>query len=174
MGVRNSGLLRDSTGKPIPQYFDKKSNTFMPLTEVRIATIDNVDSENGLPINLHNLSPSKPIVQKDLQSKVKEHIFHDEESRLVSGNALDVGAYRELTVDIYGDFTYKHILFEAAGLSGQFQPIMGVKLSDFTMATFTNGDDKETWSFNISGQKKIRMKISAVTGTVSVKGIAVT
>ena len=173
MGVRNNGLLRDSTGKPIPQYFDKKSNTFKPVTEVREVSIANVDSENGLPVNLHNLSPSKAIVQKDLQSKVKEHTFHDAENRLVSGNVLDVGSYRELTVDIYGDFTYKHILFEASGSSGQFQPIMGVKLTDFTMTTFTTGSDKETWTFNITGQKKIRMKISAVTGTVSIKGIAV-
>lgn len=90
-----------------------------------------------------------------------------------NGTEFDVGAFRDLTIEIYGSSTNRTIVFEAAGPSGVFKPIPGFRTLDFEMATQTTGNN-ESWSFDITGQKKFRAKITAVVGgNVTIKGTAV-
>ncbi|KMY52254.1 hypothetical protein AC625_06690 [Peribacillus loiseleuriae] len=109
----------------------------------------------------------------DLQFKILDFTFHNAAITVANGNEFEVLAFKDITIDIYGTSTNRTILFEAAGPSGVFKPIQGVKNDDFAMGTQTSGSN-ESWSFSITGQKKFRVRISAISGgNVTIKGTAV-
>ncbi len=113
------------------------------------------------------------ITVGDLQSKTEDFTFQDIATTTASGAEFDVRAFKDLTIEIYGTSTSRTVVFEAAGSSGAYKPIQGVKNDDFAMGTQTSGNN-ESWSFTITGQKKFRVRISAVSGgNVTVKGTAV-
>lgn len=99
-----------------------------------------------------------------------EVTFHDAAVAIATGKALNVGAEKSLTLEIYGTSTARTLIFEAAGASGVFRPISGIKLSDLTTRSQTTNTD-ELWQFDITGVHQFRVNLTTVTGgNVSVKG----
>lgn len=108
-----------------------------------------------------------------IKSTVTDVTLHNAVSTLGDGALFAVGDTKTLTIEVYGTSASRTVLFEAAGVTGTFYPIKGVRLTDFAMATQTTGTG-ELWQFDVTGLVQFRTKLSAVTGgNVSVKGKAV-
>lgn len=103
----------------------------------------------------------------------KSVTFHDGATVAADGETFEVGAYKTLTVEIYGTSTTRTVAFIGIGPSGSQRTIMGVKLSDLTTGTSTTGTG-ELWQFDITGLTTVIMDLTAVAGgNVSVKGMVV-
>jgi hypothetical protein len=104
---------------------------------------------------------------------VKDIIFQDTATTTGNGTAFEVGAYKTLTIEIYGTSSSRTVTFYGKSESGTLRAITGIKLSDFTTATSTTGTG-ELWQFDITGLKYVVIDLTAVAGgNVSVKGRAV-
>lgn len=109
----------------------------------------------------------------EVENSTEEVIFQNAAIAPSNGTEFTVGAYKNVTIEIYGTSTTRTVVFEATGLSGVFRPIIGVKTDDLAMATQTIGNN-ESWSFDITGQSKFRVRILDVSGgNITIKGTAV-
>lgn len=96
--------------------------------------------------------------------------FHESAIIPANGTPFLVGAYKTLTIEIYGTSTTRNIKFYGKSKSGTFRPIQGIRLSDFTLAVTTT-TTAEIWQFDITGLDSVTMDLTAVTGgNVSIKG----
>lgn len=106
----------------------------------------------------------------------KDITFQDAVSAAGNGSEFLVSAkeaYKTITVEITGTSTSRTIAFEGKSTSGTWYPIMGVRLSDFAMATQTTGKG-EIWQFDVTGLDSFRSRLASVAGgNVTVKGKAV-
>ena len=102
--------------------------------------------------------------------RTEDVIFHDAVVAPATSTVFEVGAYKILTLEIYGTSATRTITFNYKGESGTLRLISGVKLSDFSMGTGTTGSG-EVWQFDISAFKYFVVDLTAVAGgNVSVKG----
>jgi hypothetical protein len=110
---------------------------------------------------------------REIYSIIKEHTFHNAATTTGNGTAFEVGAYKTLTVEIFGTSTGRTVTFYAKGPSGTLRALMGVKISDLSTSVNTTGTG-EIWQFDITGLNQIVMDLTAVTGgNITVKGRAV-
>ncbi|MGE7650480.1 hypothetical protein ACQKM1_22295 [Peribacillus frigoritolerans] len=108
-----------------------------------------------------------------VKSSVKDVVLHDVVTATGNGTALAVGDTKTLTIEVYGTSTSRTLVFEAAGVTGTFYPVKGIKLTDLSMDTQTTGSG-ELWQFDLTGVVQFRARLTAVAGgNVSVKGKAV-
>lgn len=97
-------------------------------------------------------------------------VFHDGSSATGTGVILPVEEYRSLTIEIWGDSASRTIDFKGIGLSGSPASLTGVRTSDFSTGTSTNGSG-EIWQFDVTGLEKVYFNLSAVSGgKVYIKG----
>ena len=112
------------------------------------------------------------VTIENIQAKTEDITFHNAATSAGNGTELTVGAYKDLTIEIYGNASSKTVVFEAAGASGNYIPVMGIRNNDFQTGTSTS--ENGSWTIGITGQKKVRIRITAVSGgDVTVKGTAV-
>ena len=115
------------------------------------------------------MNPSRqtyPVIKPDIT-------FQDAATGTGNGTEFSVGAYRTLTIEIYGTSTSRSVTFYGKSKSGTLRALMGVRVSDFATATSTTGTG-EIWQFDITGLDYVVMDLTAVAGgNVSVKGRAV-
>lgn len=174
MPTHDVPMLRDANNNLIPQYYDTVTNTFQPLTETTKVVIQSTGYQNGLPVDVKGATfASEALTLENVQSKTADFTFQNAVTSPSNGSEFTVGAYKDLTIEITGTSTSRTILFEAAGASGEYRAIIGVRNSDFNMGTQTTGNN-ESWTFSITGQKQIRIRVPSVTGgKLTIKGTAV-
>lgn len=108
-----------------------------------------------------------------LSTKVTAVTFHEDATEPGDGEEFMVGAYKNLTVEIYGDSTNREILFICRGPSGVDRPLKGNNISSFVADTKTTGTG-EIWQFDVTGFTSVLMKLESVAGgSVTVKGNAI-
>jgi len=106
---------------------------------------------------------------------VEDVVFHDEATVASNGDPLLVGAYKTLTIEIFGTSTGRTVSFYSKGPSGALVPLLGTRISaaPVLMAVSTTGTG-ETWQFDITGLENVIMDLTAITdNNVSIKGRAV-
>lgn len=174
MATHEVKMLRDANNDLIPQYYDTVSKTFQPLTETTKVVIQSTGYKNGLPVDVKGATfTSEALALENVQFKTIDFTFHNATTSPSAGSEFNVGAYKDLTIEIIGTSTSRTVVFEAAGASGEFRPIQGARNSDLILGTQTTGNN-ESWTFSVTGQKKIRFRVYAVTGgNVTIKGTAV-
>lgn len=80
---------------------------------------------------------------------------------------------KTITIEIYGTSTSRTIVFQAKSASGTARNLIGVRTSDLSMATSTNGT-AEIWQFDVTGCVSFVTDLTAVAGgNVTIKGKAV-
>ena len=100
--------------------------------------------------------------------------FHTAATVAANGTDFTVGAYKTLTVEIYGTSTSRTVTFYGKSKSGTLRAISGVRLSDFTVATSTTGTG-EIWQFDVTGLESVTIGLTAVSGgNVTISGNATT
>lgn len=105
-----------------------------------------------------------------IKASHSEVTLHNAATAITTGTALKIGAEKTITLEIFGTSSARTVIFEAAGASGVFRPISGIKLSDLTTRSQTTNTD-ELWQFDITGLHQFRANLTAVSGgNVSVKG----
>lgn len=116
-------------------------------------------------------------VQSDLtetKAKVLPFTFQNVVTTAGAGTEFPVGAYKELTVDIYGTATASDVKFYQKSAAGVKRPLQGMNLADWSTGVNTTGKD-QTWSFVITGLDSVIMEVASISGgNISVKGNAVT
>ena len=109
----------------------------------------------------------------DAQNRTLAVTFQDSATVAANGVSIPVGAYKNLTIEIYGTSTTRTVTFYGKGPSGTLRAIPGVKQSgdtNFTMAMNTINNN-ELWQFDVTGLEYVIMDLTAVSGgNVSVKG----
>lgn len=106
-------------------------------------------------------------------SATTDVILQDAAITVGEGAFFTVNSYKTLNIKIAGTSTSRTVVFEVAGFDGVYEPIQGVKVSDFSMASQTTGNN-ESWQFDITGFVSFRARISSLTGgDVSIKGRAI-
>lgn len=97
-------------------------------------------------------------------------VFHAAATVAAVGLVFPVENYRILTIEISGTSTSRSIEFIGRGISGANRPLMGVRLSDFAIATNTVATG-EIWQFDITGLSSVLMNLTVVAGgSVTVQG----
>lgn len=108
-----------------------------------------------------------------MESNKKDFIFHDASTSAKNGYAMEVYAFKTLTIKITGTSTSRTVTFYAKDADGNLTALMGVRMSDFATATSTTNTG-EYWQFDTTGIKSIVMDLTAVAGgNVTIKGTAV-
>lgn len=109
----------------------------------------------------------------DQQAKTTTIILQNAATAIGAGTPFTVGAYKTLTLSITGTSTSRTIAFEVSDADGNWTPIQGVRLSDFTLDTQTSTTG-EKWTFEITGTTAFRANLVAISGgNITVKGTAV-
>lgn len=167
-------LLTDGAGQPIPQYFDtadktdSPEGTFKPLTKNQPVQLAGINIPGGLPVDLQGATIT--TVVEDIQSKSQVVTFHNAATVASEGIAFLVGAYKTLTVEVYGSSTARTINFYGVSASGIKRALQGINLQSLTFASSTTGTG-EIWSFEITGLETVIVEVVSVTGgTVTAKG----
>lgn len=107
---------------------------------------------------------------------MKTHIFHNATKAISRGIFLDnVEGLKTLLVSIKGSTTSHTLSFKFMNANGDLEALRGMKVSDWSMATSTNGTN-ESWMFDIDNMRRIYMDITAIvpgaSGSLTVKGEA--
>ncbi|WP_198297617.1 hypothetical protein [Domibacillus aminovorans] len=173
-------LLTDGAGQPIPQYLDtadktdSPQGTFKPLTKNQPVQLAGISIPGGLPVDIQGAELSVgSVVVENVQSKTQEVTFHDAVTSADEGTPFTVGAYKTLTVEIYGSATARTVTFFAVSASGIKRPLQGINLETLAFASSTTGIG-EIWSFDITGLESVYVEISSISGgNLTVKGRAV-
>ncbi|MGG3450171.1 hypothetical protein [Domibacillus aminovorans] len=173
-------LLTDGAGQPIPQYLDtadktdSPQGTFKPLTKNQPVQLAGISIPGGLPVDLQGASISADSLSiENVQFKTQEVTFHDAVTAAGEGTPFTVGAYKTLTVELYGSSAAREIKFYGVSASGIKRSIQGINLQSLTFASSTTGTG-EIWSFEITGLETVIVEVVSVTGgAVMVKGKAV-
>ena len=83
---------------------------------------------------------------------------------------INDGGAKTLTVEIWGTSTSRTIEFKAAGPSGAYRQLAGVRLADLVVASSTT-DTGELWQFDVTGLASVVIAITAIEGgNVSIAG----
>jgi hypothetical protein len=110
---------------------------------------------------------------QSIGSLTKDISLQDTISTVGDGTAFTVGSFKTLNIKIVGTSTSRTVAFEVAGFDGVYEPLQGMKTSDFSMATQTTGNN-ESWQFDVTGFVSFRARIVNIAGGyVTVKGRAV-
>lgn len=158
-----------NTRFPIPKnelyFYNEEVGEFQPIKITEDGRL--MVQTEGITLNAGNLTID------NVQSKIVDVDFHTGSTTVSNGTEFIVNAYKDLAIEIYGTSTSRSVVFEATGASGVYKPIQGIRNSDFNTDSQTTGTS-ESWSFSIAGQKKVRIRITAVAGgNVIIKGVAV-
>lgn len=104
------------------------------------------------------------------------HAFHNGATVAADGTAFAVGGFQTMTVYISGTSTSRTVEFKClppGAATGDYRPLMGVRLSDLSTGASTAGNN-EVWQFDLTGLDEILMDLVAVAGgNVTIKGKAV-
>lgn len=104
------------------------------------------------------------------QSNYVDATFHTTATVAANGTPISVDGFKSLTIEIYGTSTTRTVTFYGKSKSGILRAIQGCRVSDFTMATSTTGNN-EIWQFDITGLDYVIMDLTAVAGgNVSIAG----
>jgi hypothetical protein len=93
----------------------------------------------------------------------KNWIFHSGISSPAEGTTFIVNRNDTVCVEISGTATSSTVQFKGLAPSGAYYSIMGVNLSDLSVATSTTGKG-QLWQFDTTGIVGIQMNISAIDG----------
>lgn len=103
----------------------------------------------------------------------KDHMFHDAATAARDGVFFDnTAGFKTLSVDIDGDPTSFTLNFEHQSINKVRRPLKGMNSADWTSGTSTS-TSHQTWDFDISGKKRVYMKLADITpgaGSLTVKG----
>lgn len=107
------------------------------------------------------------------------HTFHNAANAAADGTPYTVAGMKTLVVEITGaTVTTSTILFKAAGATGAYISLNGVRVTDLTVATSSStvfSATPELWIFDVAGLTSVMMDLSTLTGegaTVTVTGKA--
>lgn len=107
-----------------------------------------------------------------MSNKSIEHTFHDAVTGAATGADMTVNDLSDLSVYIFGTSSSRTVQFFGSFDGTNFVPMSGVNSNGLANAVSTTGT-AEIWKFSVSGLKKFRANLSAVSGgNVSVKGRA--
>lgn len=127
-------------------------------------------TNDGKPIKGDNPLPVTGNVQ--LTGSIVEDVELIDAATAPTSESFAVGAYKTLTLEIYGTATSVTVEFKGTGPSGAARAIAGVRMSDFVVGTV--GAIGEIWQFDVTGLTTFIADLTAVSGGyVTVKGKAV-
>lgn len=145
MSYSTKNQLVDASQVVIAQYFDEEADSYKPMPK----PLESLEAKTE-PVTLQNIATD-----------------------IGDGTPFPVRAYKTITLEVSGTSTSRTILFEGASSTGDYYPVMGVKMSDLSMATQTTGN-AEVWQFDITGLEFFRARISSIGGgNCTIRGKAV-
>lgn len=98
--------------------------------------------------------------------------FHETTTAPSEGEVFVVSHFRELTVKISGSSTSREVKFYAIDENGEKTELGGTNKTGFQLGVGSQGTN-EYWDFDIAGLHKFMVEVISVSGSLTVKGIAV-
>ncbi len=115
-----------------------------------------------------------PLGGNSITSNTNSFTFQNAITSIAQGNIFTVGAFKTLSVNIYGTATARTVQFYAKNTNGDLIEIIGYNITTGTLATSTSGTTSETWVFDITALNQIIMNVSVVSGgNLTINGMAV-
>jgi hypothetical protein len=108
-----------------------------------------------------------------MSKQIAFNMFHTNTNSPGTGKQVNVDYCNIITLEITstGNAT---VVFEGSIGNGNFYPLQAIRLSDFSNATGTTGSNLgELWTLDISALVHFRVRVTSVSGTVSVNGVMI-
>lgn len=149
---------------------DKMSDFDLTSNQLVQPIADLFKCDANIQINNTDVSNTNPV---PINNNYIAVTFQDAATPTGDGTPFVVGAYKILTVEIYGTSTTRTVTFYGKSKSGTLRALKGLNLSTWNSATSTTGSG-EIWQFDITGLDYVIMNLTAVSGgNVSIKGNAI-